>query len=100
MTLYITRRLVWTIVVVFCGLAITFLVFYKLPQGDPALRFAGKNPTTSQLIHIRHRLGLDQPWYTQFGKYTWHFFGGDQYGWPGLGFTFAGGSSVKTIVFA
>lgn len=99
MTLYIARRLLWTIVVVFCVIAITFVVFYLLPAGDPALRFAGKNPTTAELMTIRHRLGLDKPWYIQFLRFTWHFFRGDKYGWPGLGYTYASGSSVKALVF-
>ncbi len=50
MALYIARRLFWTIVVVFCVIAITYAVFYLLPAGDPALRFAGKSPTTAELI--------------------------------------------------
>ena len=44
MLLYILRRLIWTLVVVNIVLFITFLVFFKLPNGDPALRFAGKSP--------------------------------------------------------
>jgi peptide/nickel transport system permease protein len=99
MALYIARRLLWTVVVVAAVIAITFAVFYLLPAGDPALRFAGKNPNPQQLELIRHRLGLDQPWYEQFGRFTWHFFTGDQYGWPGLGYTYASGSSVKSLVF-
>src|SRR5947209_19758539 len=98
MTLYIVRRLVWTIIVVACVIAITFAVFYLLPAGDPALRFAGKNPNPTELALIRHRLGLDQPWYQQFGRFTWHFATGDQYGWPGLGYTYASGSSVKALI--
>ena len=58
----------------FCVIAITFAVFYLLPAGDPALRFAGKNPTDPELAQIHQRLGLDQPWYVQFGKFSWHFF--------------------------
>ncbi len=100
MILYIARRLLWTIVVVFCVIGITYIVFYKLPQGNPALRFAGHSPTQQELNEIEHRLGLDKPWYVQFGKYSYHFFAGDQYGWPGLGYTFASGSSVKSLVFA
>jgi peptide/nickel transport system permease protein len=101
MTFYIARRLVWTIVVVVCVLAITFAVFYLLPAGDPALRFAGKSPNEAELALIRHRLGLDQAWYVQFGKFTKNFFLGDKFGWPGLGSDYAGGteSSVKTLVF-
>src|SRR5947209_58894 len=100
MTFYIARRLLWTLVVVACVIGITFVVFYLLPAGDPALRFAGKNPNPTELALIRHRLGLDQPWYEQFGRFTWRFFTGDKYGWPGLGYTYASGSSVKAIVLA
>src|SRR6266852_2315794 len=100
MMLYVARRLVWTVVVVFCVLAITFAVFYLLPAGDPALRFAGKNPTDAELHQIHIRLGLDRPWYVQFGKFSKNFFVGDKFGWPGLGYTYAGQNSVKNLIFA
>ena len=98
MLFYIARRLVWTLVVVAAVIAITFAVFYLLPAGDPALRFAGKNPNPAELAQIKQRLGLDQPWYVQFGRFTKHFFTGDQYGWPGLGYTYASGASVKSLI--
>jgi peptide/nickel transport system permease protein len=100
MFFYILRRLFWMLIVVACVIGITFIVFYLLPAGDPALRFAGKNPTQEELDLIRHRLGLDQAWYVQFGKFIKTFFTGDQYGWPGLGYTFAGGSSVRALIEA
>jgi len=100
MFFYILRRLFWTLIVVACVIGITFIVFYLLPAGDPALRFAGKNPNQAELDLIRHRLGLDQAWYVQFGKFIKTFFTGDQYGWPGLGYTFAGGSSVLELIEA
>ena len=100
MMLYIARRLVWTVVVVFCVLAITFAVFYLLPAGDPALRFAGKSPTAREIAQIHNRLGLDKPWYVQFGKFSERFFIGDKYGWPGLGYTYAGQTSVKSLIIA
>jgi peptide/nickel transport system permease protein len=100
MAFYIARRLLWTLVVVACVLLITFAVFFLLPSGDPALRFAGKNPTDAELAQIHKRLGLDKPFYAQFGNFTWHFFTGDKYGWPGLGYTYASGSSVKALIEA
>jgi peptide/nickel transport system permease protein len=99
MTLYIARRLVWTLVVVACVLAITYAVFFLLPAGDPALRFAGKSPTPAELQQIHVRLGLDKPWYVQFAKFSKNFFVGDQFGWPGLGYTYAGQTSVKALIF-
>ncbi|MDX6453773.1 MAG: peptide/nickel transport system permease protein [Gaiellaceae bacterium] len=98
MALYIARRLVWTVVVVACVLAITFAVFYLLPAGDPALRFAGKSPTPAELQQIHVRLGLNKPWYVQFVKFSKGFFLGDKYGWPGLGYTYAGQTSVKALI--
>src|SRR4051812_18471371 len=100
MALYIARRLLWTFVVVAAVIAITFVVFYLLPAGDPALRFAGKNPNEAELALIRHRLGLDQAWYVQFFKFIKNFFTGDKYGWPGLGYTFAGQASVLHLILA
>jgi len=98
MVFYIARRLLWTLVVVAAVIAITFVVFYLLPSGDPALRFAGKNPNQAELDLIRQRLGLDQAWYVQFLKFIKRFFTGDQYGWPGLGYTFAGQASVLHLI--
>jgi peptide/nickel transport system permease protein len=94
MLIYIARRLAWMLVVIGVVLLITFAVFYLLPAGDPALRFAGRQPTPETLALIRHRLGLDQPWYVQFGKFVKNFFTGDSYGWPGLGYSYNGSVSV------
>ena len=98
MSIYIARRLLWTLAVVGCVLAITFAVFYLLPAGDPALRFAGKSPTEAEIAQIHHRLGLDHPWYVQFGKFAWTFARGDKFGWPGLGYTYSGQTSVLHLV--
>jgi peptide/nickel transport system permease protein len=93
--LYIVRRVLWAAVVVLVVLLLTFAVFYLLPAGDPALRFAGKSPTPESLALIRHRLGLDQPWYEQYGRFVKNFVTGDEYGWPGLGYSY--GSSVSVL---
>src|SRR5438270_1971567 len=90
MLIYIARRLVWTIVVIFVVVLITFVVFFKLPNGDPALRFAGRSPTPQSLALIRHRLNLDKPFYYEFGYFTKNFFLGDKNGWPGLGYSYEG----------
>ncbi len=98
MLLYIVRRLLWATVVVLVVLLLTFAVFYLLPAGDPALRFAGKSPTPESLALIRQRLGLDQPWYEQFGRFVKNFATGDEYGWPGLGYSFNSNVSVLSEV--
>jgi len=98
MLLYIARRLAWTVLVVAVVLLLSFAVFYLLPAGDPAVRFAGKAPTQELLDEIRNRLGLDRPWYVQFGRYLKNFFTGDEYGWPGLGYSFGTGVPVHDQV--
>ena len=98
MALYIVRRLLWAGLVVLIVLMIVFAVFYLLPASDPALRFAGKSPTPESLELIRERLGLDQPWWRQYAIFVKNFVAGDEYGWPGLGYSFTGNVSVLSEV--
>ena len=88
MVVYIIRRLLWAVVVLLAVTLITFFIFYKLPPGDPALRFVGKQPTTESIALVRHNLGLDKPFYVQYGKFLKAIVLGDKYGWPGLGFSY------------
>jgi peptide/nickel transport system permease protein len=85
---YILRRLGWAILVLLAVTFITFAIFYLLPPGDPALRFVGKQPTPESIALVRHNLGLDQPFYVQYGKFLKAIVLGDKYGWPGLGFSY------------
>ena len=67
MAAYIVRRLVWAVFVVLLVTLLTFLIFYLLPPGDPALRFAGKSPTEETIAADPRAFGLDEPWYEQYG---------------------------------
>ena len=98
MIIYIARRLAWTVVVILAVLFVTFLVFFKLPSGDPALRFAGKQPTDTELALIRHRLHLDKPFYVEFGYFAKTFVTGDENGWPGLGYSYSNFVSVRSEI--
>lgn len=88
MVVYILRRLLWAVVVLLAVTLITFFIFYKLPPGDPALRFVGKQPTTESIALVRHNLGLDKPFYVQYAKFLKAIVLGDKYGWPGLGYSY------------
>jgi peptide/nickel transport system permease protein len=92
---YIVRRIFWAILVVLVVTFITFAIFYLLPGGDPALRFAGKSPTEATLKEVRQNLGLDTPWYQQYGRFLKNLVTGDEYGWPGLGQSFDTRTPVK-----
>jgi peptide/nickel transport system permease protein len=96
---YIVRRLLWVVVVVLVVTAITYVVFFVMPSSDPAVTFAGKNPTAEQIEEVRHQFGLDKPVPVQYATFLKHIFLGDQYGWPGLGFSYSTRSPVKDQFF-
>ena len=47
---------------------LTFLIFQAIPNGDPALRLAGRLATPQQVADVRHQWGFDQPIYVQYAK--------------------------------
>jgi peptide/nickel transport system permease protein len=96
---YIVRRLLWAAVVVLVITFLTFLIFFVMPPTDPSLLFAGKAPTPQIIAEVRRQFGLDKPLYAQYGSWVARFFTGDQYGWPGLGFSFATRSSIRDLLF-
>jgi peptide/nickel transport system permease protein len=96
---YIVRRLMWVVVVVLIITAFTFFIFFVMPPTDPAVQFAGKNPTPEQIAEVRRQFGLDKPVWQQYGRFLKHVFTGDEYGWPGLGFSFVTRSPVKDQLF-
>jgi peptide/nickel transport system permease protein len=90
MTRYILRRLLWLVVLLLIVSLLTFVVFYLLPSGDPARLRAGPHANHALLLEIRERLGLDRPWYVQYGVYlkglVLHL---------DLGYSYANGAPVK-----
>ena len=76
---YLIRRLLFMILVLFVVAVFTFLIFLKLPAGDPARRAAGKAATADAIEAARHALGLDLPSYVQFGRFAKGLIP-----WPGL----------------
>ena len=98
MLLYLARRLVWTAVVVLVVVGVTFIIFFKLPNGNPALRFCGKAPTTQCLQETDARLHLNKPWYVEFGYFVKTLASGDEFGWPGLGYSYGSYVSVRSEI--
>jgi peptide/nickel transport system permease protein len=92
---YIVRRLMWVVVVVLIITAFTYVIFFVMPPTDPAVQFAGKNPTPEQIAEVRRQFGLDKPLWQQYGLFLKNIFTGDEYGWPGLGFSFVTRSPVR-----
>jgi peptide/nickel transport system permease protein len=96
---YIIRRLLWVFVVIVMITLFAFLVFYVMPPGDPAVSFAGRRPTADTLEQVRENLGLDKPTHVQYLLFVKRLFLGDEYGWPGFGFSFASAVSVRDTLF-
>jgi len=66
---YIIRRVIWMFVLLALVSAVTFVIFYALPSGDPAALRAGRQPTPELVAQIRQSLGLDDPLYVQYWTY-------------------------------
>jgi peptide/nickel transport system permease protein len=95
---YIIRRLLWVVVVVLIITAFTYVIFFVMPSTDPAVQFAGRNPTPELITEVRRQFGLDKPIWQQYALFLKNTFTGDQYGWPGLGFSFVTRSSVRDLL--
>ena len=74
---YVVRRLLWTILVVLIVTLLTFVIFYVMPPGNPAVRFAGKQPTPELIAEVEHNLGLDKSLPEQYGLFLKRLFTGD-----------------------
>src|SRR3712207_6132235 len=67
---YLIRRSLFLILVLWIVSALTFLIFVKLPPGDPARRAAGRRATEETIEQARKNLGLDKPWYEQYRRFA------------------------------
>ncbi len=56
---FVIRRLVQMVFVMFAVSVLTFLIFNVIPNGDPAVRMAGTQPTETQIEQIRKEWGFD-----------------------------------------
>ncbi len=97
---YVARRLLYVLLVILVITLATFFIFYEMPPGDPALAFAGKTPSPEILAQVREQFGLDKPLHERYFTFVSNLFLGDEYGWPGLGFSFDTRSSVRSEVFS
>jgi len=65
-TAFIIRRLIGALLVLIAVSFITYLIFVKIPGGDPAFRIAGRTATAQNIGDIRNKLRLDDPFYDQY----------------------------------
>ena len=60
MAVFIARRLIGLVVVLFAITVLTFLIFFATPGVDPSRQLAGRNPTPETVAAVKHQFGLDR----------------------------------------
>ena len=73
---YVIRRLFSTVVVMAVVAFVVFALLYLTP-GDPAAIIAGDIATDEDIKRIHAKLGLDEPFLVQFGRWVWALAHGD-----------------------
>jgi peptide/nickel transport system permease protein len=74
---FIVRRLLGMAFVMFVVSLLTYIIFFTLPSGDPAVRMAGKNPRPQLVEAIREEWGFNDPFYVQYGNMIKKLFTGE-----------------------
>jgi peptide/nickel transport system permease protein len=63
---FLVRRLFGAVLVLVAVSFITYIIFIKIPGGDPAQRIAGRTATDANIADIREKLHLEDPFYAQY----------------------------------
>jgi peptide/nickel transport system permease protein len=66
MSRFVVRRLFSMALVLIAISILTFLIFQAIPNGDPAVRLAGRTSTPETITAIRKTWGFDKPIYVQY----------------------------------
>lgn len=90
MAAFIIRRLLQAILVMLVVALIAFLLFQYV--GDPVSQMLGQDATPEDRSRLRGDLGLDQPFYVQFGHFIGNAMQGD------FGISLRQGRAVSTLI--
>ncbi|GGM05254.1 glutathione ABC transporter permease [Pseudomonas asuensis] len=91
MLAFMTRRVLYSLLILLGVTLITYLLLFMLPA-DPARQIAGRSATPEVVENIRHQLGLDLPFYQQYFNYLMGLLHGD------LGRSFIQRSEVSELI--
>jgi peptide/nickel transport system permease protein len=106
MARYITRRVLWSVLMLVIVSAVVFTIFYVFPSADPAQLRAGRQANAGQIEAIRESLGLDKSVLTQFWIYLKGVFtpldlpGTDSHGPLYFGRSYQSNADVKDVIFS
>lgn len=73
---FVLRRLLVTIPVLFAMSVLVFLIIHLVP-GDPVRTMLGFRATDATVAEMRQQLGLDRPLLDQYGTWAWDLLRGD-----------------------
>jgi peptide/nickel transport system permease protein len=96
MARYVLKRILLLLPVLLGVTLLCFAIFHLTP-GDPArvlMGEMGQGASPEALAALRHQLGLDRPWYIQYGEFLWNALQGD------LGKSFRGERPVMPEILA
>jgi peptide/nickel transport system permease protein len=68
MARFVIRRLLSCVALLFAISILTFLIFEAMPNGNPALRLAGRTATQVQIDAVEREWGFNKPIYVQYLK--------------------------------
>jgi peptide/nickel transport system permease protein len=68
---YIVRRILWAGVLAVAMTFVTFVILYKIPNDPARFLVPNQNPTEHQLEVAREQLGVDDPFFVQYGRFLW-----------------------------
>src|ERR1700758_5091544 len=66
MVAFLIRRVFGMILVLLAVSFVTYLIFFKIPGGDPAQRLAGRTATSADIASIKAKLGLNHSFIVQW----------------------------------
>lgn len=68
---YIVRRIIWAGVLAVAMTLVTFVILFKIPNDPARFLVPNQNPTEHQLEVAREQLGVDDPFFVQYGRFLW-----------------------------
>lgn len=89
---FILNRLLQMVVVLWGAITFLFIVLYFVVPGDAATASLGNHATPENLAVLRSHLGLDRPFWEQYGIYLWHLLHFD------LGTSYELNRSVSSVI--
>jgi len=93
MARYVLARLLWTLVILWAIVTLTFAATFLSPI-DPARSYAGLRATDQVIEQVREKFGLDDPIPVQYVRYMGRLAQGD------LGDSFATGEDVRSAILS